>query len=242
MPWSFISDVHIQDPSDSRNKIIQIFLKKSNDLKVDKIFFLGDIFDLMVGEKKEYLNYYDSFFNALASSKVKEIHFFEGNHDFHLKSLWKSFKKKYPQAPRVFYHQKGLILEKSSLKIWMSHGDDIEIGNYSYKIYRFIIRSQLVRFLARWFLPISLIKKIGKKIPTRRAEYDAEDQRNKFRFSAVKWASKMKVQVIISGHSHIKDMIHLENCIYINNGYPSLSRCFGFISDEGNLDLLDLYK
>ena len=41
------------------------FLQKSKKLKVKKIFLLGDIFDFMVGEKSEYINYYHEFFKHL---------------------------------------------------------------------------------------------------------------------------------------------------------------------------------
>ncbi len=249
MPWSFISDVHIKTPGDAREQIIRTFLKKSDDLKVKKIFLLGDIFDLMVGEKIEYLKYYHNFFNALADSKAQEIHFFEGNHDFHLKSVWENFKKKYPSAPQIFYHREGIILEKLSKKIWFSHGDDIEIGNYQYKIYSFFIRSKFIQFFAKWVFPLCLINRIGKAISKMSKNHNKayygfleqqESKKKGFRDSALKIARRREVEIVVAGHSHVKDLIHLDNCTYINNGYVPTTRCFGFIDEIGNVKHISL--
>ena len=249
MSWSFISDVHIKFPEDSCEELITSFLKKSKELGVEKIFLVGDIFDFMIGEKLEYVEYYHKFFKKLANLEVKEIHFFEGNHDFHLQSVWAYFQKIYPNTPRVIYHFKGAILTKGKKKIWISHGDDIEIGNYGYKIYKFFIRSFLVRFISRWLLPFGLIQKLGQKVAEssrkrnkyRYEIYDEEERvREKFRVSATKIASKKRVDIVIAGHSHIKDIIQLDNCIYINNGYVPITRCFSFIDDFGEAKHLPL--
>ncbi len=249
MPWSFISDVHIKSPGDSCEEMIISFLKKSKDLKVKKIFLLGDIFDFMVGEKSEYVNCYRGFFKALANSNAEEIHFFEGNHDFHLQSVWNDFQKIYLHSPKIIYHTRGTILIKDGKKIWMSHGDDIEIGNYGYKIYKFFIRSFLVRFISRWLLPFSLIQKLGQKVAesSRRRNkyrykiYDEEGRvKEKFRVSAAKIASQKNSDLVIIGHSHIKDIVHLDNCTYINNGYVPITRCFSFIDEVGEAKHLSL--
>ena len=116
MPWSFISDVHIKFPGDTCEEMIISFLKKSKELGAKKIFLLGDIFDFMVGEKKAYVDYYHRFFKELANSEVEEIHFFEGNHDFHLQSVWDDFQKTYSNSPKIIYHTGGAVLTKNGKK------------------------------------------------------------------------------------------------------------------------------
>ena len=249
MPWSFISDVHIKFPGDACEEMMISFLKKSKELRVEKIFLLGDIFDFMVGEKSEYINYYHRFFKEIANSEAEEIYFFEGNHDFHLQSVWIHFQKIYPNAPKIIYHTKGTVLTKSGKKIWMSHGDDIETGNYGYKVYKFFIRSCLMRFIVKWLLPFDFVQRLSRRVAesSRRRnkdKYEFFDQgnriREKFRISATKVASRKSTDLVIIGHGHVKDIIQLDNCTYINNGYVPTTRCFSFIDEVGEVKHLPL--
>ena len=134
-------------------------------------------------------------------------------------------------------------------KIWLSHGDDIEIGNYGYKIYRFFIRSYLIRFILKWFLPYYFIQKLGQRMvesSRRRNKYrykvsDGNERvKEKFRVSAAKVAIKKNVDLVIVGHSHIKDITYLDNYTYINNGYVPITRCFSFINEDGKVKHLPL--
>ena len=249
MSWSFISDVHIKCSGDSREEMMIAFLEKCKELKAQKIFLLGDIFDFMVGEKLEYIGHYRRFFRELANSNAQEVHFFEGNHDFHLQSVWSHFQKEYPKSPEIIYHTKGLVMMKNEKKIWLSHGDDIEIGNYGYKIYKFFIRSYCFRFFVKWLLPFDFIQRLGQEISEasrkrnkeRYETFDNEEKiKNKFRISANKIAEKKRVDLVIVGHGHIKDMAKLKNCIYVNNGYVPISKCFSFIDEAGEAKHLPL--
>ncbi len=244
MSWSFISDIHVQYPGDNRERMLLKFLKISNKLKVEKIFLLGDIFDFMVGEKLKYIDYYNNFFTTLASLQVKEIHFFEGNHDFHLQSVWNYFQRIYPNSPKIVYHTKGTVVIKAGKRVWLSHGDDIEIGNYSYKVYRFFIRSCLIRIFLKWFIPFRFVQGLGKKMADLSRNYNkyrynisikTEEIRKKFRISAANIAITKNVELVIAGHSHVKDITRINNCIYINNGYVPITQCFGLIDDAGEV-------
>ena len=66
------------------------FLRHPEVRESDCIILLGDMFDFMMGEHQEYLNIFEKFFRELKKllAEGKEIHFFEGNHDFHLEGLF----------------------------------------------------------------------------------------------------------------------------------------------------------
>ena len=246
MSWAFISDVHIKFPGDANEQILLDFLNKANQLKVEKIFLLGDIFDLMIGEKMEYLKHYNKLFHSLSVSQAKEIHFIEGNHDFHLRAVWENVKKYYPTTPPILYHEKGLVLEKGTKRIWVSHGDDIELGNISYKLFRFFIRSPLAKFIAnRKAISCEKIQKIADKIKKLQGEkkynWDrVEQSKEGFRQAAIKIARKTNASIVVVGHSHVKDLVNLPNCTYINNGYIPHSKCACIIDDSGTVKHLEL--
>ena len=97
MKFSSISDVHIKNADDCPR--LDLFLKFLNSNEVsqsNKIFLLGDIFDIFVGNHEEYIDYYSSIFSKLdeLSKSGKSIYYIEGNHDFHLKQLMETFAKK----------------------------------------------------------------------------------------------------------------------------------------------------
>ena len=99
MKMAIISDVHAKKSNLESYNFLLSFMKDKRVLDSESIFFLGDIFDLMVGNHIEYIDQYSDFFNALASllKKKKKVFFFEGNHDFHLRRLFDFFLvSKYP--------------------------------------------------------------------------------------------------------------------------------------------------
>ncbi|MCY4523140.1 MAG: UDP-2,3-diacylglucosamine diphosphatase [Halobacteriovoraceae bacterium] len=252
MSWAFISDVHIKFPGDENQRIIKAFFDKSEELGAEKIFLLGDIFDLMIGEKTEYLEHYHQFFTDLAASSAKEIHFFEGNHDFHLRKVWENIKKFYPAIPPVFYHENGLVMEKGGKRIWISHGDDIEIGNPKYKVLRFIVRSFPAKFIGNLrFITFNRIKliafcihklqKLVDKVFGKSSKLKEMDLiKSRFRESAVKIANRENAEIVVIGHSHVKDFVDLQNCVYINNGYVPKSKCCSVIDEEGKVKQISL--
>ena len=60
-----ISDVHIKTTDDERAQILTSFLSSQDAKEADEIILLGDIFDLMVGNKFQYVDKYSEIFNRL---------------------------------------------------------------------------------------------------------------------------------------------------------------------------------
>ena len=85
-----ISDVHVKTPHDDADRVLCNFLTNPTVTTSDYVLLLGDIFDLMCGPHKEYLEKFGHIFDLIDNliKKGKKVLFFEGNHDVHLAKLF----------------------------------------------------------------------------------------------------------------------------------------------------------
>lgn len=235
MSFVSISDIHVQNPTDDRYQLLLKFMRHQKTHSVDEIFFLGDIFDLMVGPHQEYLAVYHEFFEELKNllDKGKSVHYFEGNHDLHIKKLFQKLNGNFN------IHHSPLNLKFDNKNYYLSHGDELEPGNYPYKIYKKILMSHPLEFIAS-NVPFHMVEKIGKKASSMskkrgRRIYNEEKNRAKFRQGATQVA-KNGHHFIIAGHSHIKENVELRTTEgtfqYVNNGF--LPNTQEFLYMQGN--------
>lgn len=229
-----VSDVHLKDPQE-----IQDFSLKINSelfFNAQEVFFLGDIFDLLVGNFKEYQAQYFEFFEALEKlvSKVEKVYFFEGNHDFNIQKI----------LPNIEYYRSPLILKRYEKKIMFCHGDEIEIQNLGYQIYKKIIRSTPILLLGDEIFGHKGVGQIGQFLgensrgKVRNYSRDYRPQkiiREKFRHSAIfQFEKDDDLNVIVAGHSHCEDYFFYKyHQLYVNNGYYKTNRKIIKISKKG---------
>ena len=237
MNVSVISDYHIKHKNDQPYQLVSKFLEDEGVLSSKYIFFLGDIFDLMVGNNKEYYFEYEEIFKKLKKlmDLNKEIHFFEGNHDFHLENFFGTYFEDYIYNRQFFYHKKYQTFKLNKYKIFVCHGDDMEIGNYGYKMYSKWIKSFPMNLLADYVIPYEFIKVFGefaskssRKRNLKKEHLLSKDFiKEKFRKSAEKVWRKTKVDYIMAGHSHCKDLFRSKlGFTYINNGHGPSEKTF----------------
>jgi UDP-2,3-diacylglucosamine hydrolase len=222
--FNTLSDLHIKhDDSDEANFLIE-FINSSIDQNVEAIFFLGDIFDLLVGSDLKLTQIYSRVFKSLKLAVERDIslYFLEGNHDFHLEIL---FQKYFPRSfgHNFFYFKHQVENVYNGDRILLCHGDDIEIDNINYQLYKEFIRSNYMKFIANYVLNSSIIKRIGDSASKRSRRYsesyDQDFVRNKFRISAQRQFLE-GYTTIIAGHSHVKDeYLNQNGNRYYNNGY-----------------------
>lgn len=233
MKFVTISDVHIKNAVDCpHHQLFLQFLKCKDTQNSDAIYLLGDIFDIMVGDHFEYIDEYSEIFENLIklSRSGKEIFYFEGNHDFHIVQLLNKFAKK--NNLNNFRAMKLSTIKIDSInnkKIYLGHGDEIEIDNLSYRIYTFFIRSYFMKLVANWIFNYKFIKWLGAKASSHSRQrndkkyseiFDTENIRNKFRDSARLINKNANYDFIICGHSHVKDEYEdINKFKYLNNGY-----------------------
>lgn len=242
---SLISDVHIKTPGDDPHVLFMKFLNHELVKKSDKIILLGDIFDLLVGGNQAFIKTYKDIFDKIEEylNEGKEIYYLEGNHDFHLERFFKNLY----QHNTFFFSKKMMKIRDDGIEILICHGDDIEIENPSYERYSKIIKSYPIKVLAERILPFSLTELIGSWASSRsrkknieKYESKTDEIRTKFRKSSEIVYKESHAKMIISGHSHVKDVYTSENgFIYLNNGYFPKEKTYLFI-DNGSHRFINL--
>ncbi|HXH31723.1 MAG TPA: UDP-2,3-diacylglucosamine diphosphatase [Bacteriovoracaceae bacterium] len=236
MKVSAISDIHIKDPGDDADRLLQAFLDHPQVRSSDYVMLLGDIFDLMCGPHDAYLKSFSHLFAKLKALQDQgtKVYFFEGNHDVHLEALFKKFWPAGDLKPR----QHPLIEEIEGKVYYFSHGDEHEVDNLSYQRYKSFILSPPLKFVADHLMPYAVLNFIGKrasKVSRKKGSrsFDAEAVRAKFREGVLK-TTQGKYDFVLGGHSHVQDQHKLPEGpgVYVNNGYALRTKTFILIDSH----------
>ncbi len=235
----FVSDIHLRNINERNSVILLRFLHSLlKDSKVTHLIFLGDIFDLWVGDSDVFQRKFQAIVDAIAELKRKgiEILYFEGNHDVHVKGFWED---KF-QIPVWVDHQ---ILQMGPYKVRLEHGDFINPDDELYLKYRSFIRQPKLEKLA-YILPGKLLDAAGsfsarksrKKSSVMRRDSE-DDLRRKIRDYAIDSASKTEFDIIITGHMHVRDEYEFEakgrKHVSINLGSWFEQPCALLLTDAG---------
>ncbi|MBF0361017.1 MAG: UDP-2,3-diacylglucosamine diphosphatase [Oligoflexia bacterium] len=248
MSMAIISDVHAKESDSEEYKLLLRFLKHKKTTEAREIFLLGDIFEFMCGRRSLYYQKFSEYFDILASL-IKEgrvIHYFEGNHDFHLKELYANyFKLKNINTNDIGnfkIHYGALELERFGKKFMFAHGDEIFFDGVIYPIYKKTIMSFPIK-KAMQVIPDDVLDTLGEiasnlsKGIRRRKNLDYSFIRNNFRDKVALLATKKKYDVVVLGHVHVQDnfVSDIKNFQYqyLNNGHITETHSFIYISDEG---------
>ncbi len=244
MKLSAISDVHIKSSGDQAEILLLSFLRSPDVQSSDMIFLLGDIFDLMIGPHTQYFVRFQNYFKEIESliSSGKKIYYVEGNHDFHIRELYRKFFKVHKNLDSSLFQMASKFeFIDSGKKYYLCHGDDIELNNPRYKIYKSIVTSSPLSFYANKLMPHFLIKNIGeyssnksRKRNNKRysQESDLQPVKDNFRNSAESLFKKTNFDILVCGHSHVKD--HYVSNLgfeYVNNGYAQHTQSYISIVD-----------
>ena len=246
MGVAVISDIHLRTGECEEKKFFKRFIAHPFVQSADTIVFLGDIFDLMVGSYPEYIEHYPFFFEYLSRivSEGKEVHYLEGNHDLHLESLFKRFFFQQDMEYANFhYHQGGFFQQINGRNIYFSHGDELDGKDKIYPYYRSAVSSSLVRLLTEMVLSYHFVERLGvwasKKSRIRNQHKYSEEKRDEViresvRCRAEELWSVFRFDILICGHTHIKDQYRSEKgFLYFNNGYASIENTFIQIDERG---------
>jgi len=248
-----ISDVHIKEPGDNAENLFVHFLRHPTVQSAEHIFLLGDIFDLVIGPHSQYFRRFPMFFNEIGEllKKGKKVYYVEGNHDFHLKKLFDRYFQVFPDIPKNHFQlQSEFVLQSGGKSIHLSHGDDIEIENFNYRVFKGIVTSPPVKFYANYLMPYFLIKSVGEtasKLSRKRnnARYNKASDlavvEDKFRRSVEVFFKKKPFDVYVCGHSHVKDYyVSKHGFEYINNGYAQFTKTF-IVIENGKLTFENIF-
>jgi UDP-2,3-diacylglucosamine hydrolase len=203
----FVSDIHLRNINERNSVILLRFLHSLlQDSQTTHLIFLGDIFDLWVGDSDVFQKKFQALVDAIATLKRKgvEVVYFEGNHDVHVKGFWQDKL----QIPVWVDHQ---ILQMGPYKVRLEHGDFINPDDEVYLKYRSFIRKPQLEKLA-YILPGKLLDGLGswsarksrKKSSVMRRDSE-EDLRRKIRVYAEGAAKQTDFDFILTGHMHVRD-------------------------------------
>ena len=240
MKISSISDLHIRTPDDNASKVLLGFFSHPLVQASDKIFLLGDIFDLMCGDHPEYLSRFKEIFNEIRIACVRgaEVYYFEGNHDLHLDKVFKRlFKEEKEEIQKKMHLITGSIsLSFNDESFFFSHGDEYDYNNESYQKYKKMVTGKWVKLFADHVMPLKVLDYVGIKA----ADQSRKRGQSNFNEDSVRAKIRKGVEllnsgesVIVGGHSHIRDEFKFNSKqIYYNNGFPVRDNVFLYYNSE----------
>ena len=205
----FIADAH----EDENRSDFYEFLKKidTNELKTMQLFLMGDMFDLLVGKVEYGVKKYDKYIKLIDKIALHvEVIYFEGNHDFALKSIFKNVKVISLENQPL----KGKLEDNSV--VYLSHGDKYE--DFIHNIYTKVIRSNFILRLLNIVDKVSSYK-ISKSIEQAQIKKNLCKKIDYFEeiiISKLPFYEAEKRSYIIEGHYHqCHNFVHNE-INYIN--------------------------
>ena len=248
MKASFLSDLHIKCPGDEAEALFTLFATSRQVDESTHVFLLGDMFDALVGEHKQYFEKYSLFFEFIVKwlDQGKVVKYVEGNHDFHFeKSLKRYLKEKTPQYKNFSYEIKGSRIRQQDVDFFYCHGYEVDYHNKYFKRWYAIYSSNLFRFFISYMIPFFLIelmtrkasedsKKRGRKV------FNYAEAKHKYIQGAKEFLEEIESNIIICGHTHIKEAHEFDNKkYYYNCGYPLKDKQFLYL-ENGNYQFINL--
>jgi len=237
-----ISDIHITPNYPERLDLFKSFCRSEEVKNSQIIVLLGDIFDHMTGNKKQYQKQYSGFFNELKKmlDAGKTLYVVEGNHDFHTDKIYGSYFKKNiePKYLKNYHHIKNdIIINLNNKRIYIGHGDVLDYDNEAYKKWKSIYTSKGFRFLVSYIIPYRLAEKLGmmasKDSKQRNAEtFNFEESKGKYRIGFEHLISEKEFDIALTGHTHIQENYTKDDKKLLNNGFFPSSKSFIYLNNE----------
>lgn len=198
----FVSDVHLDEPHSKRYGAFLCLLDRVlSDERITGLFLVGDIFDLWLGDRKVFVQKHPLILEKIKKiAATKEVHYFEGNHDFQLGKFWRD--------KGVLVHPGEYSFLSGGKTILVSHGDQLNQEDKNYLKLRWFFRTALARFLIKT-LPNFILLKIGEGLSTTgQKSAPTKEQRSDFLVKWKKWTESLyaekKYDVFICGHYHFR--------------------------------------
>lgn len=154
-PVFFIADLHLDCHEQARIDKFVRFLHwaKGQDASVCVV---GDLFNFWVGAAQAWLGPYRRFIKTLRNiSRCVPLLFLHGNRDFLFPPVWRR------QGGLTLTD--GGILERSSVRAILYHGDVFLTNDHGYQSYRKLVQSRWIYFLT-CLLPASVCLYVGQRM------------------------------------------------------------------------------
>ena len=196
----FLADAHLAAPTDLNYRLLLRFLHELEG-NTDTLFIMGDLFDFWLGFPSHPFRQYDAVLEALLvlTRSGCRLVYFEGNHDFHLGPIFRD-----RLAAEI--HDGPAIMTVQGRKLYLCHGDQINMADRGYRFLRQFLRSRLVGGAVAHFPP-SLALRIKERLQhASRAGYQAKIARWDYRQIIRSFAQSVREQGcsgLVTGHFHL---------------------------------------
>jgi len=205
----FIADAHDNDKRDDFYGFLQKIDTK--EISISQLFLMGDMLDLLVGKVEYGVKKYKKYIDLIEKISLHvEIFYFEGNHDFALKKLFKNIK-----VIPIELQPMKFTLEDNTL-VYLSHGD--KYGGFAHGVYTKLIRSSFLLTI------LNFIDKIKDNIISKKIEEDQFRKKLCTKIDNFEKIIKSKIpnynpqqnSYIVEGHYHQNYMFKQNSINYIN--------------------------
>jgi UDP-2,3-diacylglucosamine hydrolase len=196
----FIADAHLVSPDDANYRQLLSFLHKLEG-ELDTLYIMGDLFDFWLGFPSHPFTQYDAVLDALERLVVRgcRLVYFEGNHDFHLGTV-------FSQRLKAEIHTGPAIESVQGRRLYICHGDQINREDSLYRLLRFLLRTRLAAASVRHFPP-AWAQKIRELLQNRsQAGYIVKKARWDYRQILLNFARSLQRQGcdgLVTGHFHL---------------------------------------
>lgn len=230
----FIADAH---HNSLYQNTLDVFLEKLLNTDARQIFFMGDVFDFLVGPATQSLKdnqYTLELFEKLALKH--EIYYFEGNHDFLLKKI--AYFKNITYFP---LKEQPICFSLNNKDTYLAHGDIFLSWHYNFFSYFFrqkllIIFLNLFSFILYPKIINYLIQKnIAKN--THNNTNNADNFNNFAKHRIQKYSQKIKNKnpfFIIEGHFHLGKSAIINEINYIGLPFFACKKKYFVVKYEDN--------
>lgn len=209
------SDIHLRTETEPWEILFLDTLQAClNDPRTTQVVLLGDILDICVGHRYSWHKVYKKFFDIIRCTTIP-ILYVEGNHDFHLKKLFKS--------AHIQCIEHSVETGWGSKRVFLSHGDWIHTQDTPYLILRSLFRSWMARFFMRIVpssLGIRIMRTLSRYSRTKNISHLSHHPhlRQVFsEFAQQKWQEGF--DCIALGHNHMFEHQESSSGTYINCGF-----------------------
>ncbi len=216
----FLSDIHLRDGSDPQAaRLVSFFAGKP--ISGDTVILGGDIFDLLVGNKRIFRRRFAPVLEAIeaAASRGVVVYYLEGNHDFHFSGIVAGVQVRFNDFDVTAHNR----------RIWVSHGDLIDESDYGYRFLRWFTKNFFFRmFVAA--VPDFVVDLIGRFSSKKSRDYTSqkgsdlalERVRNLY-VGFAREKVRMGTDHVLVGHSHLRDQVSIKDGPhigeYVNLGF-----------------------
>ena len=196
----FIADAHLVSPEDANYRLLLRFLTELEG-KLDSLYIMGDLFDFWLGFPSQPFMHYDAVLDALERLVERgcRLVYFEGNHDFHLGTV-------FSQRLKTEIHTGPVIESIQGKRLYLCHGDQINREDRFYRLLRLLLHSQLVAACVS-HVPPAWGEKIRKRLQKHsQAGYSGKSARWDYRQILLDFAGELSTlgcDGLVTGHFHL---------------------------------------